>query len=800
MENFVQDLRFGFRMLRKNPGFAAVAVLVLAVGIGANTAIFSVVNAVLLNPLPYPDSERLVVVQDIQPALGGTPMSYPQFLAWREQKDVFEEVGTFIRSGEALSGLGEPEQLKVLRVSYNLLPMLGVTPAIGRNFSREEEGFDANPVVLLSHSFWLNRFHSNQSAIGQKMTLTDKVYTVIGVLPEGFEFGMKDPALVVPLRLNTQLAPSGLNFLDVIGKFRSGLSLEQAKSAVAVAAPRIKKLDSNSGDAQIVPLQEFTVGTSRPLLLVLLGTVVFVLIIACANIANLLLARGAARAKEIAIRISLGAGRLRLVRQLLTESALLAGLGGVLGVGLAWGGVVLLKSLFANRLPRANEIHINAEVLIFTALLSLLTGIIFGMAPSLQAVRGNLQDRLKIGGWQSAAASGARLRSALVVAEITLSLVPLAGAGLLIRSFARLLNQDKGFVSDHVLTMGVWPSPVRYKDPQVKLNYLQQILDRVQALPGVRAAGFITDLPLNGGSTNGGITIEGRQSDPAKPFISNKEFVDGQYFSAMRIPLRAGRYFTESDTTMSPKVIVVNETFVHKFFPGENPIGKHIDISWGEHTLSEIVGVVADNRMDTLATPIAPTFYALIPQKPELLQFFGFNLAVRTSTDPMSVLHSISDQVHELDKNQALARVKTMDTLVAESLAPRRGPMLLMLVFAAVALFLAAIGIYGVLSYFVLQRRQEIGVRMALGAARLDVLRLVLQQGARLIVAGLVFGLLISFLAARAMASLLFDIKPMDVPTFIGVSAVLALLALLACAVPALRATQVDPLVVLRDE
>jgi putative ABC transport system permease protein len=800
MDTFLQDVRFGLRMLRKNPGFATVAVLVLAVGIGANSAIFSVVNAVLLHPLPYPDSQRLMVIQDVQPILGGTPMSYPQFLAWREQKEVFEEVGTFIRSGEALSGLGEPEQLNVLRVSHNLLPMLGVKPALGRNFSLEEEPREANPVAILSHSFWQNRFHSDPSAIGQKLTLTDRVFTVIGVLPPGFEFGMKDSALVLPLRLDKEIAPPGLNFLTVIGKLHSGMSLQQGKSALAVALPRVKQLDSNTTGADIVPLQEFSVGNSRPLLLVLLGTVAFVLLIACANIANLLLARGAARGKEIAIRISLGAGRGRLVRQLLTESTVLAVLGGSLGIALAWGGVELLKSLFADRLPRISEIHLSGEVLGFTFLLSILTGMIFGLAPSFQAARGNLQDRLKVGGWQSAVASGSRLRSALVIAEITLSLVPLAGAGLLLRSFVRLLHQDKGFVADHVLTMGIWPSPVRYKDPKVKLNYLQQILDRVQALPGVRAAGFITDLPLNGGSTNGGFSIEGHQSDPAHPFNSDKEFVDGNYFSAMRIPLRAGRYLNESDTADSPKVVVVNEAFVRKFFPGEDPIGKHIDVAWGTHAMSEIVGVVADSRQDTLATPIAPSFYALMQQKPELLQFFGFNLVVRTEMDPMSVFHSISEQVHQLDKNQALARVKTMDTLLAESLAPRRAPMMLMLVFGAVALFLAAIGIYGVLSYFVLQRRQEIGVRMALGAARSDVLRLVLQQGAKLIVAGIVIGLAASFLAARAMASLLFDVKPTDAPTFIGVSLVLGILALVACAVPAFRATQVDPLVVLRNE
>ena len=800
MENLMQDLRFGLRMLRKNPGFAAVAVLVLALGIGATTAIFTVVNAVLLHPLPYPDSERLVVIQNVQPQFGKTPLSYPQFLAWREQRDVFEQVATFTRSGEVLTGLGDPELLQTLHVSYNLLPLLGVNPIAGRNFSAEEEPRNANPVTILSYNFWQERFHGDPHAVGQKLTLTDHVFTVIGVLPAGFEFGLKNPALLTPLRLDTDNAPVGLNFLTVIARLRSGLNFEQGRTALSVALPRVKKLDSDIDGAAIVGLQEFTVGSSRPLLFVLLGTVVFVLLIACANIANLLLARGATRGKEMAVRISLGAGRSRLVRQLLTESALLALIGGVLGIGLAWSGVALLKSLLVDRLPRGNEIHINLEVLIFTALLSLVTGAIFGLAPSLKAARSDPQEQLKQGGWQSAALGSQRFRNGLVIAEIVLSVVPLAGAGLLVRSFVRLLNADKGFNPDHVLTMGIWPSPARYKDPKVEVTYLRQILDRVEAVPGVRAAGFITDLPLNGGNTNGDFTIEGRPSDPAHPFVTNKEFVDGNYFAAMNIPLRAGRYFKASDGPDSSKVVVVNETFARKFFPGENPLGKHIDLAWGAPGWSEIVGVAADSRQDTLATPIEPTYYALIPQKPELLKFLSPNLAIRTQVEPTSAFHSIKEQIYQLDKNQALARVQTMDALVDQSLAPRRVPMLLMLVFAALALLLAAIGIYGVLSYFVLQRRQEIGVRMALGAQRADVLRLVLVQGAKLIVAGIVIGLAAAFFVSRAMASLLFDIKPTDVPTFAGISVLLATLAFVACAIPAFRATQVDPLVVLRNE
>jgi putative ABC transport system permease protein len=801
MGNLKQDIRFGLRMLHKNPGFTIVAVLVLGVGIGAVSAIFTLVNAVLLHPLPYPDPQRLVVLRDVQPQGSEVPMSYPQFLAWREQKDVFAEVATFISSAATLTGVGEPEQLQTLRVSYNLLPLLGVKPILGRNFSADEEPRNANPVVILSHSFWQTRFASDPSVLGKKLTLTDRVFTIIGVLPPNFEFGRKDTALLVPLRLDTQTAPPGLNFLTVIGKLQPGLNLEKGKSAIQVVLPRVKRIESHTENVSITGLQEFTVGSSRPLLLVLLGTVAFVLLIACANIANLLLARGASREKEVAIRVSLGAGRLRLVRQALTEGTLLALIGGTLGFLLAWGGVGFLKALLADRLPRIDEIHLSLEALLFTALLSLLTGIVFGLAPSWQAEYSSPREGLKQGGRLSAASpSSQRFRSALVIAEIVLSVVPLAGAGLLVRSFLRLVNIDKGFSSDHVLTMGISPSAARYKDPNNEISYLQQILDRIQALPGIRAAGFATDLPLQGGSTNGDFLIQGRPSNPSEPFIANKEFVQGAYLTAMRIPLRAGRYFTVSDIHDSPKVVVINETFARRFFPGENPIGKHIDVSWGDAGWSEIIGVAADTRQDTLATPIKPAFYGLISQKPEILKFLGFNLAVLTDLDPTSVFPSIKNQIHELDKDQAISRVQTMDSLITESLAPRRIPMLLMLAFAAVALFLAAIGIYGVLSYFVLQRHQEIGLRLALGAQRSDVLRLVLAEGAKLIVAGIGLGLVAAFLVSRAMATLLFDVKPTDVATFVGVSLLLALLALTACAIPAFRATQVDPLVVLRNE
>jgi len=785
-------------MLRRNLSFSVMAILVLALGIGANTAIFSLVDSVLLRSLPYPDPERLVVLNDTSAELGRIPMSYPTFLAWKDQKDVFDQVATFINGGEALTGVGEPELIRRLAVSSDFMPMLGIKPEMGRAFTAEDDPRTATPVAMLTHAFWENRFHSDRNVLGKKLTLSDRVYTIVGVLPADFKFG-NDPVIVLPLRLDRQIAPDGLNFLTAIGKLKPGLTLTQARAAASTDFARVKAASNDANGVALTPLQESVAGRSRPLLLALLGAVAFVLLIAAANVANLLLARAVAREKEIAIRLSLGAPRIRIIRQLLTESTLLALLGGALGTALAWGCLGILTSALKDRLPQNAVVRMDFTALAFTFVLSLLTGIIFGLAPALQAARIHLQERLKQGNWQTGSGGSQRLRNILVVAEISLSLVLLAGAGLLVRSFARLLNVDKGFVSDHVLTMGIWPTPGRYADTRKEISYLQQIVERVQTAPGVRAAGFVTTLPMEG-STNGNVTIEGRPQDPKKPLIANKQFVGGDYFSAMRIRLIQGRMFSASDNAGSPRSVMIDQAFARQFFPGQNPIGQHIDVGWGDSGWSEVIGVVADSKLEGLDDAGRPTFYALIAQKPELLKFLGFSLVVRTAVEPMSAAQSITRQVHQIDSNQAIARLRTMDDLIAASVAPRRAPMWLFAVFSVAALLLAAIGIYGVLSSYVSQRRQEIGVRMALGAQRSHVLRLIMKQGSKLVAIGLAFGLAAAFLAARALTSLLFGVKPGDLPTFIGVSLLLALLALLSCAVPSLRATKVDPLAVLRNE
>jgi putative ABC transport system permease protein len=792
VETLFQDIRFALRVLRKNPGFTLVAVLVLAIGIGASTAIFSVVDTVLLRPLPYPHADRLVFVENVFQQAGHTPMTYENFQFWRDQHQLFDQVMTYFSSVGAMTGLEEPEEVSIVRISANLLPTLGVSPIAGRGFRDDEEPRSGDPVVMLTESFWHKHYAGSASAVGQKLTLNDKVYTIVGVVPDSFRLASPFE-LVMPLRLTPDV---NIAFLPAIARLQPGVSLKQAQAALPGLIPAYKKGDPELSNVAITPYQQILVGNSRPLLFVLLGGVIAVLLIACANTANLLLARAAVREKEIALRISLGAGRVRLARQLLTESVLLSFIGGLLGILMGWGSLHFLTSLLQRRLPQAIAIQLDGRILVFALLLSLATGLVFGMAPVLQLIRGNLHDRLKQGGRQTSG-GGQRMRQVLVVGEIAISLVLLAAAGLLLRSMISLINVDKGFNSHHVITMAVRPSPVRYKEPKTEMLYLQRILENLNSLPGVQAAGWVYTLPLTGNSTNGPIKIEGHPGD--SPNV-DKQYVQGNYFQAMRTPLLKGRFFESRDNLNSPRVVIVNQTLAEKVFPNQDPIGKRIDVGWGDPGWAEIIGVVADAKQEALTAQHRPSTFMLFAQNAAIMQYLDTNLVVRTSQDPLSAVGAIRSRIQQLDPNQPISDVKTMDDVLAESLAPQRAPAWLFGGFSAIALFLAAIGIYGVLSYFVVQRSQEIGLRMALGAQRSNVLRLILGQGARLIGIGVAIGLLGGVWAARALTSLLFGVKSTDLPTFIAVSVLLATLALVACAVPALRATRVDPLVVLRNE
>lgn len=802
IESFLADLRYGARLLLRNPVFGVTAILILAVGIGSNAAVFSLVDSILLRPLPYANQERLVMVRDVGNSDTKTPMSYPEFLAWKNRKEIFESVGAYSFGSVDLTSPGEPQRFDVIHASTDLLPMLGTIPRAGRGFMPQEELRAGPPAVIISDSFWRSRFHADPSAVGGKLTLNDTLFTIVGVLPPDFHFAT-DPDLILPLRLDAESAAPHFNFLQMVGKLRMGITLQQARGAVAATANQVNEAASSVGGTSVYigPLREFVIGDSRPLLFALLGAVAFVLLIACANTANLLLARAAARQKEIAIRISLGAARMRLIRQLLTESLLLSVLGGALGLVIARWGLGLLVTLLGDRLPRSSDVHLDGPVLAFTAALSILTGILFGLAPALQASSRNLVDRLKLGGRLSGGFSNPQIiRNILIVGEIAFSLVLLAGAGLLLRSFIRLAHVDKGFDPNHVLTMHIAVSPGKYAEPKREINYLNQIVENTKNLPGVESVGFITNLPFSGDAMSGDFLIEGVTVDPANLSNASKQFVGGDYFNAMHMTLIRGRFLNYTDTTESRPVVVVDQGFGRRYFPQEDPIGKHIDVGWGKRGWSEIVGVVGEAREFAMTADPIPTIYTPMAQKPELLEFLAFNLAVRTKLDPLSQIQAISGQIHQLDSTQVISKARTMDDLIDTKLASRRDPMWLFGTFSAIALILAAIGIYGVLSYYVLQRKSEIGTRIALGAQRSDILRLILGHAVKLVIAGMAIGLAVSFAVARALSSLLFGVQPTDLPTFLAVSLLLAVLALVACGIPALHATQVDPLVALRND
>jgi putative ABC transport system permease protein len=802
METLIQDVRYGLRMLRRNPGFSLTAILILAVGIGANSAVFSIVDSILLRPLPYTDSDRLVMLRDTGDRDTKVPMSFPEFKAWRERKEIFESVGAYFQGSADLTSPGEPQQFDTIRVSTELLPMLGTKLKEGRQFTAQEELHDGPPSVIISDSFWRNRLHSDPGAVDSTLTLNDKVFTIVGILPADFHFA-NDPDLVLPLRLNLDMAPPRYNFLHLIAKLRPGVTLQQARSAAVVAVKSVNDAASSTEGTSVslASLQESLIGDSRPLLLALLGTVAFVLLIACANTANLLLARAAAREKEIAIRISLGSARTRLIRQLLTESLLLAVIGGALGLALAQWGLGLLVNLLQERLPHSTEVHLDGPVLIFTAAISVLTGVLFGLAPAVQASRRNLVDRLKLGGRLSGGISQVQvIRNTLIVVEIAFSLVLLAGTGLLLRSFIRLANVDKGFDADHILTMHIDVPSGKYPDPKREINYLNQIVQNAKNLPGVESVGFVTNLPFSGNAVSGDFLIQGVDFDPANLSNASKQFIVGDYFRAMHMTLVKGRLLDSSDTAQSRPVVVVDQGFVRHYFPNEDAIGKRIDVGWGTRRWSEIVGVVGDAREFAMTAVPIPTIYSPLAQKPELLEFLAFDLAVRTKLQPEAQIQAVTGQIHQLDGTQVITKIRSMENLIDSKLASRRNPMWLFATFSIIAVFLAGIGIYGVLSYYVVQRSSEIGTRMALGAQRSDILRLIVGHALKLVIAGVLVGLAVSVGVARMLTSLLFGVEPTDLPTFLGVSVLLATLALIACVVPALRATRVDPLVVLRAD
>ena len=804
-----QDLRYGLRTLLKNPGFTIIAVIALALGIGANSAIFSVVNAVLLRPLPFKNPEQLVMVWENATHLGfpkNTP-SPPNFLDWQRQNTVFTGMAAMSERSFNLTGVGEPERVDGRRVSANLFDLLGVPALLGRTFVPEDDRPGAH-VVLLGDSLWKRRFGSDPSVIGRAVTLNGESYTVIGVMPRSVHlpaYGNWNDQLWVPIAFTKEEATErGNHFLDVVARMKPGITLKQAQAEMETIAARLAKeyprYNTRIG-AAVTPLHEEIVGDIKPALLILLGAVGFVLLIACANVANLLLARAAVREKEIALRLALGASRFRLTRQFLTESVLLASLGAGFGLLLAVAGVRLLKTFVPSMILQIQTINIDAKVLVFTASVALLTGIAFGLAPALHASHSNLNDSLKEGGRDSAVGTkGNRLRGLLVIGEVAVSFILLVGAGLLINSFLHLRNLDPGFRADHLLTMKVDLPELKYPDGERRSLFFDEVLRRIRALPGVQSVAVAGNLPFTYNGDSATIAVEGIPDPPPGqwPDVIFRAIGSG-YFSTMGIPLVRGRDFTEQDTGDSKKVVVISEKTAQHYWSGQNPIGKRLktgattsDAPW-----REVIGVVKDVRQnDFIAEPKMQMYF---PYR-QLKDLAANALVVRTSVEPMSLATSVRNAIWAVDKDQPVAAIDTMDHIVSEAIARQRFSMLLLGIFAALALVLAAVGVYGVMSYSVAQRTHEIGIRMALGARRADVLQMTIKQGLKLVGAGMIFGLAAAFLMTRVLASLLFGISATDPVTFIGISLVLLAVAILASYVPALRATKVDPIIALRAQ
>jgi putative ABC transport system permease protein len=807
MGDFLQDLRYGLRMLVKNPGFTAVAVIALALGIGANSAIFSVVNTVLLRPLPYKDSARLVMVWE-DAAKHGYPRDTPapaNYIDWRDQNTVFESMAAIADQSFNLTGAGDPERIEGRRVSASLFPMLGVEPQIGRVFMAEEDQRGANRIVVMSDRLWRRRFGADVNIIGKPLTLNGQAVTVVGVMPPEFQFPTRDDELWVPIAFSsTEAAKRQSHFLEVIARLKPGVTLQQAQTEMHTIATRLQQQypEANTDlGAVVVPLHEQVVGDIKPALLLLLGAVGLVLLIACANVANLLLARAAVRQKEIALRVALGASRSRLIRQFLTESILLGILGGILGLVLSVVGIKLLTAFIPPNIPQVKAITIDAKVLGFTLLVSLLTGVIFGLAPAIQSSVFNPNEALKEGGRDSTSGSrGNRIRGLLIIGEVAVSLVLLIGAGLLINSFLRLRNVDPGFRTDKLLTMKIVLPDIKYRERAQRSAFYSDLTRRIEAVPGVKSAAVTTNLPLYKQGNSIGIVIEGRpEPPPGQELIVATRVISPKYFETMSIPLLRGRQFGAEDTEKSPGVVVINETMARRYWPGEDPVGKRLSPGRPESPSDwmQIIGVVKDVRQfDLIADPKTQMYLSY-----EQVGFFApRDLVVKTDVEPLSLAAAVRQTVWQIDKDQPVSNIRTMEEIAAESVARQRFSMLLLAIFAGVALLLAAVGIYGVMSYSVAQRRNEIGIRMALGAQKSDVLKLTVGQGLKLVLTGVVFGLVGAFMLTRLMSSLLFGVGATDPTTFVSISLVLIGVALLASYIPARRATRVDPLVALRYE
>ena len=799
-------LRYAVRQLIKSPGFTAVAVLGLALGIGANVALFSVVNSVFLRPLAYDEPERLVRLSSTNPAEDflRVGFSYPRFLEVQQRQEVFSHLALSAPNAFTLTGRGDPEQVLGLHASAALLPALGLDPLHGRNFAADEDRPGGEPVVLVSPRFWERHFNRQDSALGQTVTLDGRPYTIIGVLPDAAaSFPLNEFQVWVPRPAEVPyLAPSQLNnggfFFQVLARLRPGVPLEQAREAMNVVAAGYRQAHTKNVDAssqiEVVPILEDAVGAQRRNYLMLFGAVGCVLLIACANIANLLLARFAARRKEIAARFALGASRADVVRQLVTESMLIATLGGVLGLALAAGALRVIVTSGADTIPRALDIGLDPVALAFTLFVTLVTGLAIGLIPALQASAVNVQETLKEAS-RGSTGTGQRLRASLLVAEVSLSVVLLVGAALLLTSFARLQRVEPGFRPDGIFTAQLVLPPQRY-DREKLVAFFEQFYQRLSALPGTTSAALTDRVPLTGQQSPAPVAVMGTSTPPMheRP-NANRHLVSPRYFQTLGIPMRAGRDFDERDSSRVPHVVIINEAFARKYFPGTEPIGRTLITGMGQLP-SQIVGVVADTRSTNLNTPPEPDYFLPALQRPETFT----NILIRSKGDPVALTPAVRDALRSVDPDLPLLQPQALTTRVADTVADRKLALVLLGAFSALALLLASLGVYSVMAHLVAFRTSEIGIRMALGATPGAVMRMVLGHSSRLTVAGIAIGVAAGLAVSRLMQQVLFEVNPADPLVYLAVSGTLLIVAGCASWFPARRATRIDPVVALRME
>jgi putative ABC transport system permease protein len=814
-ETFVQDLRFGGRMLRKSPGFTAAAMLTLALGIGANTAIFTVVNSVLLQPLRFAQADRIFYLGESRKDSPQISIAYPNFLDWQAQNHVFERMGAVQAQSFILTSHGQPELLPGRNVSEGFFPTLGVKPMLGRGFLPVDDLPSAAPVALISYGLWQRRFGGDPNIVNHAVTLDQKSYTVVGVLPQDFEYRDTVTDVFVPLGLKGALEElttrGGHPGIFAVARLKSGIGVSQARADMAAISGRLAHQypETNAGGGvTMVTLQDFMVGEIRPWLMLLLAAVGLVLLIACANIANLLLGRAAARAHEIAVRAALGAGRWRLLRQVLTESLLLALLGGALGTGVAMLGIDLLVKAAPDGLPRLQDIRVDPLVLAFTLVVSVITGVLFGIAPAIHALK--LRPVLNEGARSSGGAARQHLRNVLVVAELAVSLLLLVGAGLVVRSFARVLDVQPGLNPSRLLTARIHLPENKYHTPAQIDGFFDELMRQLQTSPGIKGAAANTPLPFSFNEWDTGFLLEGSPAPtPDSITPTYVHFVSPEYLGAMQIPLLRGRNITYFDNKNAPPVVMVNQNFVVRYLANQDPIGKRLRLGGYEGITGTdfknnpwitIAGVIGDVKQYGLDAEQGPEVFFPYNQDPGGNAKSTRSLVLRTSGDPLPALDELRRVLHNIDKDQPFADVATMEHLISASLGARRMPMYLLAAFAGLALTLAAVGIYGVLSYWVAQRAREIGIRMALGAGRDHVVRMVVSQGSKLMLAGIVIGLVLALALGRLLSSQLFQIRANDPMTFIAVTLILGSVAAASCYLPARRAARVDPLVALRQE